>query len=475
MRKIIVILTVAILLCASLASCASKSGNPAPATASKTEESAASTQKEASSTEEKEAAASTEEKEVAAASDEGAKGEKVEFEFYHGVGGDMSDLLVEIVNDFNTSQEQYSCKPVYYASYSDAFKGFQAAMAAKQPPALLLGGVSVNEGKKGIFADVMPFIKEDADFHIEDYVDAYVSQCMDEDKMYTLPFYGSAWMIFYDKNVFAEKNIDPNAAFATWEDIGETAKTLTQKDANGEITYWGFEPMWGTSILVNAALSNGGKVFSDDGKTIAINSQEWVDSWEMFRKWIHEDKVMTIHHGGQGWEYWYKTMDDVLEGRAAAFTGTAGDLQVLDWDKVNAHLVPGFKGKGPATPLSSCLQVGIAATAPVEQQRAAFALYKFVTSPENGARWSMGTGYIPANKKAIDAPEYVEFLKTAPYMQVAFDTVKSGVAPYIDPTNGKIQDALSKACDKLMIEGISAKEALDEAAATVQSELDSIQ
>ena len=39
----------------------------------------------------------------------------------------------------------------------------------------------------------------------------------------------------------------------------------------------GWEPMWGKWNMVDAVLSNGGKVFSDDGKTVTINSKEWVE------------------------------------------------------------------------------------------------------------------------------------------------------------------------------------------------------
>ena len=44
-----------------------------------------------------------------------------------------------------------------------------------------------------------------------------------------------------------------------------------------------------------------------------------------------------------------------------------------------------------------------------------------------------------------------------------------------DPTGGKIADALSIAADKVEIEGISAKEALDEAQKTAQEALDNVQ
>lgn len=76
---------------------------------------------------------------------------------------------------------------------------------------------------------------------------------------------------------------------------------------------------------MDAVFSKGGKVLSEDGKQVLIDSPEWVDTWEQFRKWIHEDKIMRIHSGGQGWEYWYKTIDDVMKGQAAGYTGSSGD------------------------------------------------------------------------------------------------------------------------------------------------------
>jgi multiple sugar transport system substrate-binding protein len=397
--------------------------------------------------------------------------DKVVFEFYHGVGGDMAKVLDEIVANFNASQDKYECKPIYYPSYDDAFKAYQAALAAKQPPAMILGGVDLSQAKKGIFADCLPLIAEDPTFPLKDYVDVYIQQGMYDGKLYMLPFYGTAWMVFYDKNKFAESGIDPKVAFSSWEKLGEAAKQLT-KIENGEVTYWGFEPMYGVNNMYDAALSLGGKVLSEDGTKILVNDEKWVKAWDMFRKWIYDDKIMTIHYGGEGWEYWYKTMDDVLEGRAAGFIGSAGDLQTLDWNKVDAALFPGWEGVGPATPELSCLKIAINGTSDIEQQRGALQFYKFFTSPENGGLWSMKTGYIPAIKTAIDSPEYQEFLKTAPYMKVAFDSVLHGLPPYDDPTNGKIWEELSIACDKVMIENIPAQEALDEAAANIQAEID---
>ncbi|OQD28344.1 hypothetical protein B1K97_04529 [Bacillus toyonensis] len=48
------------------------------------------------------------------------------------------------------------------------------------------------------------------------------------------------------------------------------------------------------------------------------------------------------------------------------------------------------------------------------------------------------------------------------------------MGPFVDPTGGKINDALNVAKDKVEIEGVPAKKALDEAAKVAQEELDKV-
>ena len=70
--------------------------------------------------------------------------------------------------------------------------------------------------------------------------------------------------------------------------------------------------MWGEDNLIDMALSNGGSMIDEEGRKVLINTGCLGDSWEVVRKWIHEDRIMAVHYGGQGWEYWYE-----INGRRA--------------------------------------------------------------------------------------------------------------------------------------------------------------
>jgi len=68
--------------------------------------------------------------------------------------------------------------------------------------------------------------------------------------------------------------------------------------------------MYGIENLIDTALSNGGNFLSDDKKRILINSEEWFEAWEFFRKAIHEEKIIKVHYGGDKRNRWYATIDD---------------------------------------------------------------------------------------------------------------------------------------------------------------------
>ncbi len=53
---------------------------------------------------------------------------------------------------------------------------------------------------------------------------------------------------------------------------------------------------------------------------------------------------MKVNYGGMGWQYWYATIDDVMQGRAAGYTGSTGDQGDLDFSVIGAHIQPAWEG-----------------------------------------------------------------------------------------------------------------------------------
>lgn len=182
---------------------------------------------------------------------------------------------------------------------------------------------------------------------------------------------------------------------------------------------------------------------------------------------------MGIISGGQGWEYWYKTIDQVMTGNAGSYTGSSGDRGDLDFSKIDARKQPGLNGH-EAKPVAGGLNMAIPKITEQEEKDAAFEWITYFTSAEVQAKWSQTIGYVPVRESTVDVPEYKQFLEENPYANIPFEQSLTASPVFIDPTGGKINDALTIAADKVELENISAKEALDEANQVAQKELDKI-
>lgn len=401
--------------------------------------------------------------------DEDMKG-KIEVDFWYSGGKTAVKVVQDIVDDYNKSQDTYFVKTVTQADYSETYEKLQAAIAGNVAPDVVLLESDSARGlsDKNLVVDLSEKMKKDNDFNEDDYVSTFFEQGKDDnDKIFGIPAYGTTQVLYYNKNAFNKVGIDPNN-IKTWQDLEQAASKIKN---DGEYTY-GWEPMWGADNLIDASLSNGGTIFSDDGKKVTINSKEWVEVWSDFEKWIHDDKTMAIHSGGQGWEYWYKTIDDVIQNKAGGYTGSSGDQADLDFSIVGAIEQPSWKDETESKPVARALMLSVLTKSSEEKQAGAYDFMKYFTNVKSQAKWSMSTGYVPVNKGVLDDADYMKYTEENPQALVPYTQAEHGsIYPY-DPTNGAVKDALKIAADKVEIDGSSAKDALDEAQKTAQKALD---
>lgn len=406
----------------------------------------------------------------------------VEIEFWHALGGSLGDGLNSIIEDFNTSQNAYIINPVTIGSYAEIDEKLQAAYAAKNTPALVAGGsydVFYAKGLVEAFEDYMP-----SNYDKSDVVGGFMKAAMMDGKMYFAPAYGTSQVLYYNKAVLAEagKTVED---LSTWQSIAEMNNSIIGINTNPNSIEYIWEPMWGYGNIADMARTNGGMYLSEDGQTVTINSPEWVDVLEQVRIWIHDEKIMRIHSGGQGWEYWYKTMDDWVYGKSLGYTGSPGDY-VIALDAVKKAKEEGYKNefavahqpgwdKNSPSPYFYSLMYFIPKSPNLSQaqKQGAAAFVTFATNTENTAKFSIATGYAAVRNSVLDLPEYQTYLASNPDADVVLKQIDQYAVPeFVDPTGGAIISALTEAIDKVEIENISAKEALDTAAKKAQRELD---
>lgn len=396
----------------------------------------------------------------------------VTIEFWYGLGGKLGENMSSLIEKFNASQQEVIVKGIVQADYTETEQKLQAAIATGKVPAAVLSS-NVDWARKGYFSSMDELIAQQPDFNKEDFVQTFLNQGQVDGQQFFLPMYGTTQIMYYRNDIF-EKNGIVAEQLKTWEDLAVAAEKMTVRDG-GKTSVYGWEPMWGSGNMIDAVLSKGGSILSEDGTQVMIDSPEWIETWDLFRKWIHEDKIMRIHSGGQGWEYWYKTIDDVMKGQAAGYTGSSGDQGDLDFSLVSAMEQPGWAGIGEGKPVAQAILAGIPAKASDAEKHAAMKWLTFFTSAENTAFWSINTGYISVRQSALQDPAFISFSESNPQIKIPLMQAAHGSKPFQDPTGGKINDALTIAADQVQIENIPAAKALQEAQKTAQAALDKSQ
>lgn len=397
---------------------------------------------------------------------------RVQVTLWYSGGKTAAGVMEEMIGDFNRSQQQYQVTGVQQADYDETYTKLAAAIAGKTgaDAALLDSDKARSLAEKGLLAGLNSCIEADEQLGTADFVPVFYDQCRLEDgTVFAIPAYGTTQVMYYNRELFERAEIDPNR-IGTWQDLERAAEAISGM-GGGEGKRYGWEPMWGADNLIDIALSNGGSLLSADGTRVTINSDQWVESWELVRRGLHDTETMAIHSGGQGWEYWYQTMDDVLEGRAGGYTGSSGDQADLDFSVVGAMEQPGF-GKNPSAPVARVLQLVMVETGKAETKQGVYEFMEFFAQPANQARWSMATGYIPVRASTLEDETYKAYVEENPQALVPLSQAMHASPMPIDPTGGKIYDALDIAADKVEIENVPVREALDEACRTAQKALD---
>lgn len=397
-------------------------------------------------------------------------GEKTEIEFWYSGGKTAVGVVQEIIDSYNASQDLYTVTAVTQASYDETYQKLQAGIAGNAAPdvALLDATVARNLSDKELVADLSDMIAADSEFKQEDYLEVFFNQGVDDNgKIYALPAYGTTQVLYYNMAAFEEAGIQADE-IKTWQDLAAAAKKIKE---TGNYEY-GWEPMWGADNLIDAAFSNGAEIFSEDGTQVTINTAEWVDVWEAFRTWIHDDEIMAIHSGGQGWEYWYSTIDDVIAGTAGGYTGSSGDQADLDFSIVAAMEQPAWDEDSASAPMAEALTLSVLQNSSDAEKQGAYDFIKYFTNAESQTKWTMATGYVAVNTTVNDNADYQAYVAENPQAGVPLAQASHGSVYPFDPTNGAVIDALKIAADKVEIDGISAQDALDEAQATAQAALD---
>ena len=385
--------------------------------------------------------------------------DQVVLPFWYSTGETVIETLIE---RFEAANPDIDVQGIDVGDYDDMVVRLQAAAVGGDVPALaqleitrygLFAAAGVLEridhrleATPEILADLRPYALEASLYLGERYV---------------MPVNVSNPVMYYNKDLFCEAGLDPEAPPATWDALLAAAQALTKVE-NGETVQWGISapPQWVRWAMSNQA--GGGWM---DGAT---NANQMGEAGTAKAYQFAADLV--IEHG-------VSSIDSAVQERLGRQSFTAGGTGIImgstgslgsyientDFDLGVAPLPCDVVCAAPIGGAS----LGILAGADDAQKDAAWKFLQFVMTPESNAEMFTVTGYLPILKSTVEHPQAAAYLAENPHYSVAINQLDVAFVRARPPAMPEIRAIEPSYWERIVVEKEPATEVLAEFAAEI--------
>lgn len=143
----------------------------------------------------------------------------------------------------------------------------------------------------GAIEDLTPYLEKSENLKVEDYYDGIIDSALFENKYWGLPWIANPFIIYYNKTIFDEFNIQAPSKTSnwSWDDFLEISRQISGKTYKGKEIH--ASVIEGNPNIETFIWSGGGDITSKDGKTVLLDSQESINGVKNLVTMLREDLV----------------------------------------------------------------------------------------------------------------------------------------------------------------------------------------
>jgi len=356
-------------------------------------------------------------------------GSPIALTLWHTQTGANAAALQAMVDRFNsTNGKGITVTLQYQGSYTQLYQKNLSAIQAGALPELAVAYESF----------VADYMKADVVLNLDPYVNSAKNGLTKESqadiyKPYfdtnRFPQFGNQLLSFpFTKSLFLQYQNDDilkeigKSAPKTWDEFEQTAAAAVKKGADGKTTRYGWAITINASNFNGWVLSRGGKLMSDDQKTVAWDQQPAIDAVTMMKRMIDNGSAYVP----KGFDY----QTDFGTGKALfvqeSSTGrpffVSSFKQPINWSLTN---IP-QKDPAKAATVQYGANIAIFKSTP-EKQLASWLFVKWFADAAQTAEWAVKSSYMPVRKSAADTDTLKNAWKTDVQGKQAFDQIGTSI------------------------------------------------
>lgn len=369
--------------------------------------------------------------------------------WWRSLTGSNGDMLEAMVKDFNASQKAVTVKSEYQGVYADLRDKLSAAVAAGPtaiPDVVMLSTNNYTAfARNKVLEPLEAYLKSSSPLDLADFYPLVESGRMNG-SLYSLPQAVSTPVFYYNEDALKKAGFDGPPK--TWDDFFDVySPKLTVKDGAGKTQVYSFDfdadnSFWWQQSYV---WSYGGKL-DDDQWNVYLDSPEVIDFLTRMQK---------LFQNGQAILPTAATGNDVTifgNGNAAMMIQSTGILVRID-DAAGGRFKAGvaFMPEGPKgrkIPFGGA-GISIMANAKPEKKQAAWEFIRWLQQPQQIARWTTASGYLPYTKQSATAMADVLAKDSRRKVAVAQLEYSRGNSPTqtVPRVNDPFYDAMIQICN----------------------------
>ena len=392
--------------------------------------------------------------------------EPIEIVWWHALETQYDELVAQIVNEFNSSQDKITVKAEYKGSYTEIHEAL--ALANKDGsglPAVTVANTPyvADYGAAGLCENLTPYIAATG-FDIDDFGAGLIEASSYEGNNIALPFLISTQVVYYNKTMADALGITIPAKVEDWDAV------MAEFAAKKPGVYFTEIPGWDHWYFETLYRNSGLAMIAEDGLTTDLNSDKGVAMTEKIQNWVNEGYAKWCY----GTDASANMRQDFQDQKTFSVMHTSSLYNTYvdrcaDFE-VGMSWYPSVDGNADSE-IGGCVLL-IPAKNTQEVKNAAWVFLQYLCSKDINMTWAKETGYMPTRNSVLQTEEGTAFLAEKPAFQCIFDNLDL-IKPRIqNPSYSQLTNTWKDYMNLIMGENEDAKTQLDAAAKIINEMLE---
>ena len=347
----------------------------------------------------------------------------VEIDFWYALSGNIQEVTLSLVEDFNESHPDIHVNAVHRGSYSEVLTSSIAAYRTDNAPHI----VQVYEVGTQTLLDsnaIKPvyelFEENNVEIDWDNFIGPLKAYYSVDGNLYSLPFNSSTPFLFYNKDAFEEAGLDPEQPPTTFKEVEEYGKKLVESGVveNGLTVGW---PSWVLAENMftwhGQPITNNNNGYTGHASELKINSDFGVELFTQLQEWEEQD--IFTYEGREG-----TPNPSFLTGQTGMIiTSTAylgGFKEGADFE-IGSGFIPHKEGYPQGNSLIGGATLWVYDGHSDEEYKAITEFLDYIASVDQQVRWHKETGYLPVTQDAVDQLEKEGWFDENPNHSTAFN------------------------------------------------------